>query len=215
MSKYDAIADKLANEILENSQKIIGITGTSCIGKSTLTGILKEKIELSFSVTVIDVDSYLKEEIRGGKNYWNRCSDYLKPEYYDWQALSLDLKKLSSGISVEKLVYQRGNGWSGQVVYQPAEYLIVEGLFLDSVQAAEYIDYDRMIAITAEDDYIYNLRIERDEHYRQNFKGFTRTKEETIKEIESTLKAGKEYTVNKESCVRTEIFVQEDSCTEI
>ena len=41
MSKYDAIADKLANEILENSQKIIGITGTSCIGKSTLTGILK------------------------------------------------------------------------------------------------------------------------------------------------------------------------------
>ena len=80
---------------------------------------------------------------------------------------------------------------------------------------SEYIDYDRMIVITAEDDYIYNLRIERDEHYRQNFKGFTRTKEETIKEIESTLKAGKEYTVNKESCVRTEIFVQEDSCTEI
>ena len=73
MSKYNAVADKLINEILGKQQKIIGITGTSCIGKSTLTGILKDKIEKDFSVAVIDVDSYLKESLRGGKNFWNRC----------------------------------------------------------------------------------------------------------------------------------------------
>ena len=215
MSKYDAVADKLVNEILGKSQKIIGVTGTSCIGKSTLTGILKDKIETSFSVTIIDVDSYLKEEIRGGKNYWNRCSEYLKPEYFDWKALAQDLQMLSEGKRVEKHVYKRGNGWSGQVIYQPAEYFIVEGLFLDSVEAAEYMNYDRMIALLADDKYIYDLRVERDEYYRQNFKEFTRTKEETIREIESTLKAGKAYSVSLDKWIRTEIFVQEDSCTEI
>lgn len=215
MSKYDAIADKLGNEILEKSQKIIGITGTSCIGKSTLTGILREKIEEKFSVTVIDVDSYLKEEIRGGKNFWNRCSEYLKPEYFDWEALAQDIYQLKNGNSVEKLAYQRGKGWSGKVVYQPADYYIVEGLFLDSVESEECMKYDKMVALTASDDYIYDLRVKRDEYYRQNFKDFTRTREETIKEIECTLKAAKEYKVSKKSSMRTEIFVQEDSCTEL
>lgn len=215
MSKYDAIADKLGNEILEKSQKVIGITGTSCIGKSTLTDILKQKLEIEFSVTVIDVDSYLKEEIRGGKSYWNRCSEYLKPMYFDWEALSLDLNKLKDGRSVEKQLYQRGNGWSGKVIYQPADYYIVEGLFLDSVEAAEYIAYDKMIALTAPDEYIYDMRVKRDEFYRQNYKEFTRTAEETIKEIESTLTAGKAYSVCRNKCPRTEIFVQETCCTEI
>ena len=215
MSKYDAIADKLVREILEQSQKIIGVTGTSCIGKSTLTGILKNKIDASFSATIIDVDSYLKEEIRGGKNYWNRCSEYLKPEYFDWKALAQDIQKLSGRQSVEKQVYKRGNGWSGKIIYQPAEYFIVEGLFLDSVEAAEYMNFDKMVALSADDQYIYNLRVERDEYYRQNFKEFTRTKEETIKEIESTLKAGKAYSVSLDKWKRTEIFVQENSCTEI
>lgn len=215
MSKYDVIAEKLIQEIIQDSQRIIGLTGTSCIGKSTLTDILKGKLETSYKVTVIDVDSYLKEEIRGGKSYWNRCSEYLKPEYFDWKELSEDLKQLDSGKCVEKQIYQRGNGWSGKIVYQPADYYIVEGLFLDSYEAAEYIIYDRMIALTASDEYIYNMRVLRDEFYRQNFKDFTRTKEETIKEIESTLKAGKAYAIYKDKWTRTEILVQEESCTEI
>lgn len=215
MSKYNAVADKLINEILGKQQKIIGITGTSCIGKSTLTGILKGKIEKDFSVAVIDVDSYLKESLRGGKNFWNRCSEYLKPEYFDWMELDQDIERLKEGNSVEKQVYKRGNGWSGTVIYQPADYYIVEGLFLDSVEAAEYMHYDRMIALTATDEYIYDLRIKRDDYYRQNFKEFTRTKEETIKEIEATLKAGRAYKIDKDKWTRTEIFVQEDSCTEI
>ena len=215
MSKYNAVADKLINEILGKQQKIIGITGTSCIGKSTLTGILKGKIEKDFSVAVIDVDSYLKESLRGGKNFWNRCSEYLKPEYFDWMELDQDIERLKEGNSVEKQVYKRGNGWSGTVIYQPADYYIVEGLFLDSVEAAEYMHYDRMIALTSTDEYIYDLRIKRDDYYRQNFKEFTRTKEETIKEIEATLKAGRAYKIDKDKWTRTEIFVQEDSCTEI
>ena len=38
---------------------------------------------------------------------------------------------------------------------------------------------------------------------------------ETIKEIECTLKAGKAYHIQKENGVRTEILVQEESCTEV
>ena len=180
-----------------------------------MTGILKEKIEGSQSVTVIDVDSYLKEEFRGGKKFWNRFSEYLMPVYFDWKALAQDILKLQSGKSVEKEIYKRGTGWGSMLTYYPADYYIVEGLFLDSVEAAEYMHYDRMIALTATDEYIYDLRIKRDDYYRQNFKEFTRTKEETIKEIEATLKAGRSYKIDKDKWTRTEIFVQEDSCTEI
>ena len=76
-----------------------------------------------------------------------------------------------------------------------ADCLFVEGLFLDSVQAAEYVEFDLLISLAAEDELIRKLRMERDDYYRQNYKNFSRTKDETLKEIEDTLLAGKSYKV--------------------
>ena len=129
--------------------------------------------------------------------------------------MAQDIQRLKNGQCIEKEAYIRGVGWGSKILYQPAEYYIAEGLFLDSVEAAEYMCYDRMLALTASDEYIYKLRMERDEYYRQNFRDFIRTKEETIKEIECTLKAGKADQIQKENGVRTEILVQEESCTEV
>ena len=209
MYTYEALAEKLIQDISVGSKRVIGVTGTSCIGKSTFTKLLQVKLQPTFSVTVINVDSYLKEEVRGGTKFWNKCCEHLKPEHFNWKALAEDVKVLKGSECLEIQAYVRGIGWENKEILAPADVVILEGLFLDSVEAVEFIEYDMMIALSAKDEFIHKLRMERDNYYRRNFKEFTRTEAETLKEIEATLKAGKSYTISDKIMDYRKLFVEE------
>ena len=195
--EYGTIAEILSEEIMEGSCKVIGVTGTSSVGKSTFTGMIKAQLEKAgHSVLIINMDDYLNDRFKERTRFWNRLgSTYLKPEYFDWHRIKTDIESLQAGNSVERECYVRGVGWDNTMVLEPAEYLLVEGLFLDSVQASEYMYYDLMISMTAEDELIRRMRTERDAYYRRNYENFQRTESETQQEIENTLLAGKSYTV--------------------
>lgn len=52
--------------------------------------------------------------------------------------------------------------------------------------------------------------MERDDYYREDFADFKRTKEETLKETEDTLKAGKAYQKCKEEWNYLELLIKKD-----
>lgn len=209
------VADALVKNMILSSQKIIGITGTSSVGKSTLTRLLKERLEQQFSVQVIGVDSYLKEEYRGATKFWNYSEDYLKPAHFDWERLWKDIICLQQGERIEQSCYVRGIGWSNKRILTPADFLIIEGLFMDSVEASECMEYELLIILSAEDEFIRRLRIERDDYFRKNYKNFTRTEEETLKEIENTLLAGKSYQTCVEKWNYLVMFRRDDYRVEV
>ena len=193
---YKVIAGMIAREVADVSCHVIGITGTSSVGKSTFSRTLRKKItNLGYQVQVISADNYLKPEFRAGHHFWNRKdSTYLKPEHFDWEAIRLDLEKLKNGQSVTKECYVRGTGWGPIQTVEPSQIYIIEGLFLDSVLTSKSLDFDLLISLTAKDGFIRSLRIRRDAYYRRISETFTRTEEETLREIENTLRAAKSYT---------------------
>ena len=195
--EYGRIAEILAKEILAGSYKVVGITGTSSVGKSTFTKMIKNRLEeAGHSVLIINMDDYLNHKFKERTRFWNRLEGtYLKPEYFDWFRIKAEVESLQAGNRVERECYVRGVGWDNTMILEPAEYFLIEGLFLDSVQAAEYMDYDLLISMTAEDELIRKMRTERDAYYRKNYENFQRTEHETQQEIENTLMAGKSYTV--------------------
>ena len=195
--EYKEIASMIAEYVLDHSRHVIALTGTSGVGKSTFSQMIAEQItSQGFAVQIISVDNYLKSAFRAGTNFWNRLDgSYLKPEHFDWEALCEDLGILRSGSSIDKSGYIRGTGWGTSFHYEPSDYYILEGLFLDSILASESMNYDLVIALTAEDSIIRSLRIQRDAYYRKTSKTFKRTEEETLREIENTLRAGKSYSV--------------------
>lgn len=200
--KYNEIADIIFKNVLAGSYKTIGITGTSSVGKSTFSKQIKEQFERDgHRVQILMADDYLKEMFRGGTNFWNRLdSSYLKPEHFNWEQLKRDMEQLMGGKPIERECYVRGIGWGTEKTFEPSDYLIIEGLFLDSVQAWEFMTYDFLISLTAEDELVRELRTERDAYYRKTSKTFTRTESETQKEIENTLRAGKSYQICTDKC---------------
>ena len=58
---YKVIAGMIAREVADISCHVIGITGTSSVGKSTFSRTLRKKItNLGYQVQVISADNYLK-----------------------------------------------------------------------------------------------------------------------------------------------------------
>ena len=194
---YEKLAEFIAKESITNCFRLIGITGTSSVGKSTFTSMLENELkQAGKTVFVLRMDDYLKKEYRSGTRFWNRKdSTYLKPEYFDWEEVCHDIKKLQEGVAFEKECYIRGDGWGQIRTLEPSECLILEGLFLDSISAATCMEYDMLVSLVADDDFIRKLRTERDAYYRKNYKNFQRTEAETQAEIDNTLLAGKAYEV--------------------
>lgn len=193
--QYKEIADMIAHDMLEYERQVIAVTGISSVGKSTFSNMLVNcLIQYGYSAQILSTDNYLNKRYRAGTNFWNRLdSSYLKPEHFDWEQLNHDLNQLMNQRSINKECYVRGTGWGNKTHFTPTELYIIEGLFLDSIQASEYMHYDLIVSLTADDSIIRTLRMERDNHYRKISKTFTRTVEETLQEIENTLLAERSY----------------------
>lgn len=211
MYDYNQLADLIIENLYLGKNKVLGVTGTSCVGKSTFTKLLKNKIEeKGYTVLIIRADNYLKNEFCGTTGFWTHVDEFLKPEHFDWCILWQDILRLLDDRSVQKKCYVRGIGWKKYVRFKPADVVIVEGLFLDSYEASLYMKYNLCVSLTAPDELIRRRRMERDDYYREHYDDFKRTKEETLKETEDTLKAGKSYQKSKEKWNYLELLIKKD-----
>lgn len=205
---FNEFADLTARWLGLRKEAVVSISGPSCIGKSVLAQILREKMH-NTTVQVICMDNYLKSKYRGRAEYRNGSIDILRPDAYDWELLKMHLKCLKQNQMVTYDIYQRGIGWGEEDRLYPGRIVILEGLFLDSIQALECINPDLLIQIYADDEFIRSLRLRRDEFYRNNFPNFRRSPNESIEEINNTLVSDKIYTRAPINTNYIKIFVDE------
>jgi len=108
---------------------IVGITGGSGVGKTTLINMLYE--EFQGKVSTFSLDNYYLPKEQQAKDE-NGVINFDLPSSLNVVNLEEDIKLLLSGHSIEQPVYGFNNPTSGKSVQliEPNELLIVEGLFV-------------------------------------------------------------------------------------
>lgn len=166
---------------LEISQKVIGITGPSCVGKSTLAAFIDKNANDYYKTSTIHVDNYLRDKFRGKFEFRNNVDQLLSPCHFDWAKLCSDIVRLQNKESVTIPVYTRGEGWGNTQTMVPSDLLIIEGLFMDSVEASKYLSLDLLILLKAEREFLYNNRKKRDKMCFASFRNERETQTETLR----------------------------------
>lgn len=123
---------------MEKVKFIVGITGGSGVGKTTLINGLSD--EFSDNVSIFSLDNYYlpKDKQRIDEN---GVVNFDLPTALDLVQMKNDLEQLLSGASIKQTVYNYNNPASDQetTIISPNELLIIEGLFVmhyDFVRAA-------------------------------------------------------------------------------
>jgi uridine kinase len=112
-----------------NKPFIIGITGGSASGKTTLINALKN--HFASEVCFIRLDEYYKPKDQQPTDE-NGIENFDTPDSIDIDALIHDLRNLQKGITVERMEYTFNNSSAKpeKIVYQPSPVIIVEGIFV-------------------------------------------------------------------------------------
>ncbi|MFZ4543353.1 MAG: uridine kinase family protein [Saprospiraceae bacterium] len=109
---------------------IIGITGGSGSGKTTIINKIKEQFGPEQVCIISQDDYYLDRELQvtDPEGYQN----FDLPKSIDKKSFYRDLEKLSQGESFEKLEYVFNNKDASQklLTFHPAPIIVVEGLFV-------------------------------------------------------------------------------------
>jgi uridine kinase len=177
--------NRFSRRIIENSKKrmLVGITGESASGKSTICHEIKNVIEqLSMPVTVLSTDNYFND-ISGLINKYGSF-DSLRDNGYDIDAptsfqldiLRRDLEDLSDGIDIKAPMYlPNGTGVSvpEAIDVKAQKIIVVEGI------ATMYEDVKDIFDIKIYVETENNLRKER---------FVTRAVEERNQSVENALK---------------------------
>lgn len=155
--------DKIENKIENHPEKgiVIGITGKSAAGKSTLTEKLIDSAkEKGIGVTLISADQYFRDTSRLIKKYGNYPNliatgfEFDAPANFRLKLLRMHLNKLSEGETIKTPLYMTdGSGRCPMNVTEkkPAKLIIVEGLAAhypyveDAVDAKVFIDIDEKV----------------------------------------------------------------------
>jgi len=146
---------------------IIGITGGSGSGKSSLLGMLREEFS-STELAILTQDNYYKhrddqfEDLEGVKNFDLPSSIFLE-EYY------ADLKKLRDGQAVERIEYTYNNEKlkPSNIRVLPAPVIVTEGLFIMHLEEVREL-LDMSIYVEVNDVLKLKRRILRDK-VEQNY----------------------------------------------
>lgn len=120
---------------------LIGITGGTGSGKTTIANEIFSKFDKS-CITMIEQDSYYKDQSHLSKEERTK-TNYDHPDAFDTDLLVSHLKKLISGETVEKPIYDFAahNRKKETVMLEPREIIIVEGiLILDSKEIRDLLD---------------------------------------------------------------------------
>lgn len=176
----------------------IAITGPSCVGKTTLANkIVNTFTESGISATKISLDSYLLDKHKGNGQFRKQVYEELSPLYFDWEALAKDIILLNNNTEVVIDNYVRGVGWShNSQKLKAARVIIIEGLFLDSIEANCNI-FTTTIVIEASRENIQEWRTKRDISFRHLYGKTFRTEQQTLEEIERTIESYAKYSRSK------------------
>ena len=140
---------------------IIGVSGGTGSGKTTLVHALAEKAKSS-NLTIISQDSYYKET--GHLSFEERTHiNFDHPDSIEFSLLAEHLQQLKSGHTIKQPEYSfiEHNRTSKTRTVEPCGVLIVEGiLVLSQPEVRKHCDF--MIYVDADSDERLIRRIERD-----------------------------------------------------
>mgnify|MGYP003378594564 FL=1 len=128
--------------VLLNKPVIIGISGGSASGKSSLSRKIYQAFEKTNSITIIKEDDYYKDQ-RDVDFEERKKVNYDHPLAFDYDLLYQQLNKLIEGEMIEKPVYDYANNTRSDVVeiIKPSDVIIIEGLFvLENKHLRELLD---------------------------------------------------------------------------
>ncbi len=117
--------------VLLNKPVIIGITGGTASGKSSMARKLYEEFKHNNSIIIVKEDDYYKDQSH--LTYEERClTNYDHPLAFDHDLLIEHLDKLSNGDKVEKPIYDFTvhNRSDKTEIIEPTDVIILEGLFV-------------------------------------------------------------------------------------
>ena len=141
---------------------VIAIAGPSCAGKGEISAYISARL----AAPILDLDGYYREQSE--LTFEERCRmNYDQPEALDTDLLFAQVRALAEGHEIYKPVYsfERHTRDTHTEHFQPAEVVIVEGLF--TLYRPELrVLYSTRIFIDAPDDVCLLRRIDRDTHSR-------------------------------------------------
>ena len=173
---------------MEKVKYVVGITGGSGVGKTTLINKLHKEFE--GRVTTFSLDNYYKPKHEQAVDE-NGVINFDLPTALDIKAMQKDYDKLLRGNVIEQSVYKFNNPQKDDTVLEikPRQLLIVEGLFVmhyeflrASLDYAVYLSVDPQIQLErrlhrdvkernySEDDVIYQW----ENHVLPSYENFVR-----------------------------------------
>ena len=205
----DELELQIARLVRDSGLRLVGVTGPSSVGKSTFVAGMVPSIKPAGSVEVIRGDDFLESGLRGSSSYRSANGNPLTPDDFTFGQLRNTLDELERDRTVTRWGYERGVGWDDHTVSRPADFYIVEGLFLDSVRAASFIKFDLLVVLETSWTVIAELRRRRDASVRDKLGIGFRTAAETEHEIAQTRMAYANY--DRPSMLSNRITVTVDS----
>lgn len=154
---------KFSRRLINNPQKriLIGITGESACGKSTICKKIKETIKaLSLPVSIISTDNYfndISELIKKHGNFDNLRDngyDVDSPESFQLDVLKRDLEKISQGEDIkipEYLVNGTGISVPSSIPIKSEKIIIAEGMSTMYKDVKEVFDIKVYIEVDNEE----------------------------------------------------------------
>ncbi len=145
---------------MEKVKFIVGITGGSGVGKTTLIDGLNREFE--GRVTTFSLDNYYKPKTEQDLDE-NGVINFDLPSALDLDKMKKDFDALRLGNSIEQSVYQFNNPVNGNQVnlLEPKSLLIVEGLFVMHYDFIKpLLDYSVYLSVDA--DLQLERRLKRD-----------------------------------------------------
>ena len=160
--------------------KILALIGGSGSGKSTVLNGLKA--HFGTRASILSLDNYYKPKYELPVDE-NGETNFDLPEVIDEVAMVADIDQLLSGrsISLQTYTYNREVMESKEIVIEPSEWLIVEGLFamaypamIDRVDLLGYIDAPPEVRLQRRIDRDGNERGYTEEEVRYQWKNHVR-----------------------------------------
>ncbi len=145
---------------------IIGISGGTASGKTTVALNIKRESEMHGSVAVIRLDDYYKKQDELPIEE-RRKVNYDHPSAYDSSLLVKHLKDLKSGKEIKQPIYDFINHTRSKetVVIKPSNIIIVEGIMIFAIPRLLKM-FDIKIFVDTPDDIRFIRRLSRDTNKR-------------------------------------------------
>lgn len=145
---------------------IIGISGGTASGKTTVALNIKRESETYGSVTVIRLDDYYKKQDEIPLEERKKVN-YDHPSAYDSNLLIKHLKDLKAGKEIQKPIYDFVNHTRAKesVIIKPSNIIIVEGIMIFAISKLLKM-FDIKLFVDTPDDIRFIRRLLRDTNQR-------------------------------------------------